>query len=148
MKRVITIILAMAMALSVCSVAYAEEPKIVVTPNANSFMENSGTVNMSFNVDNQSDYPIKLAAVQPSGGFIVSATASDATAADNTGVVEIPPKSKKAINVTATTANNGDSAGTLNFLFSYKTDEEAYDVVTVQADNFSVVRTPSATEAP
>lgn len=27
MKRVITIVLAMAMALSVCSVAYAEEPK-------------------------------------------------------------------------------------------------------------------------
>ena len=154
MKRVITIVLAMAMALSVCSVAYAEEPikpaseNIQVTPSAKSFGENSGTVNMSFNVDNQSDYSIKLAAVQPSGGFIVSATASDATATDNTGVVDIPPKSKKVINVTATTASNGDSAGTLNFLFSYKTDGEAYDVVTVQADNFSVVRTPSATEAP
>ena len=103
MKRVITIILAMAMALSICSVAYAEEPKITVKPNANPFRENSGTVNMSFNVDNQSDSPIKLAAVQPNGGFIVSAAASDATAADNTGIVEIPPKSKKAINVTATT---------------------------------------------
>lgn len=154
MKRVITIVLAMAMALSVCSVAYAEDPikpaseNIQVTPSAKSFGENSGTVNMSFNVDNQSDYSIKLAAVQPSGGFIVSATASDATATDNTGVVDIPPKSKKVINVTATTASNGDSAGTLNFLFSYKTDGEAYDVVTVQADNFSVVRTPSATEAP
>ena len=54
MKRVITIILAMAMALSICSVAYAEEPKITVKPNANSFRENSGTVNMSFNVDNGS----------------------------------------------------------------------------------------------
>ena len=148
MKRVITIILAMAMALSVCSVAYAEEPKITVKPNANSFRENSGTVNMSFNVDNQSDSPIKLAAVQPTGGFIVSADASDATAADNAGIVEIPPKSKKAINVTATTTNNGDSAGTLNFIFSYKTSEDVYDVVTVQADNFSVVRTPSATETP
>ena len=154
MKRVITLVLAMAMALSVCSVAYAEDPikpaseNIQVTPSAKSFGENSGTVNMSFNVDNQSDYSIKLAAVQPSGGFIVSATASDATATDNTGVVDIPPKSKKVINVTATTASNGDSAGTLNFLFSYKTDGEAYDVVTVQADNFSVVRTPSATEAP
>ena len=148
MKRVITIILAMAMALSICSVAYAEEPKITVKPNANPFRENSGTVNMSFNVDNQSDSPIKLAAVQPNGGFIVSAAASDATAADNTGIVEIPPKSKKAINVTATTTNNGDSAGTLNFIFSYKTSEDVYDVVTVQADNFSVVRTPSATEAP
>lgn len=148
MKRVITIILAMAMALSICSVAYAEEPKITVKPNANSFRENSGTVNMSFNVDNQSDSPIKLAAVQPTGGFIVSAAASDATAADNAGIVEIPPKSKKAINVTATTTNNGDSAGTLNFIFSYKTSEDVYDVVTVQADNFSVVRTPSATEAP
>ena len=95
MKRVITIILAMAMALSICSVAYAEEPKITVKPNANSFRENSGTVNMSFNVDNQSDSPIKLAAVQPTGGFIVSAAASDATAADNAGIVEIPPKSKK-----------------------------------------------------
>ena len=148
MKRVITIILAMAMALSICSVAYAEEPKITVKPNANPFRENSGTVNMSFNVDNQSDSPIKLAAGQPNGGFIVSAAASDATAADNTGIVEIPPKSKKAINVTATTTNNGDSAGTLNFIFSYKTSEDVYDVVTVQADNFSVVRTPSATEAP
>ena len=154
MKRVITIVLAMAMALSVCSVAYAEDPikpaseNIQVTPSAKSFGENSGTVNMSFNVDNQSDYPIKLAAVQPTGGFIVSATASDATAADNTGVVEIPPKSKKVINVTATTASNGDSAGTLNFLFSYKTDGEAYDVVSVPAKDFSIIRTPSATEAP
>ncbi len=154
MKRVITIVLAMAMALSVCSVAYAEEPikpasnNIEVKPNANSFMENSGTVNMSFNVENKSDYSIKLAAVQPSGGFIVSAAASDATAADNAGVVEIPPKSKKAINVTATTASNGDSAGTLNFLFSYKTDGEAYDVVSVPAKDFSIIRTPSATEAP
>lgn len=153
MKRVITIVLAMAMALSVCSVAYAEEPikpaseNIQVTPSAKSFGENSGTVNMSFNVDNQSDYPIKLAAVQPSGGFIVSATASDATAADNTGVVEIPPKSKKVINVTSTTASNGDSAGTLNFLFNYKIND-SYNVVSVQAEEFSVIRTPSATEAP
>ena len=51
MKRVITIVLAMAMALSVCSVAYAEEPikpasnNIEVKPNANSFMENSQTLN-------------------------------------------------------------------------------------------------------
>lgn len=79
MKRVITIILAMAMALSICSVAYADDPKkptsenITITPGASSFKENSGTVNMSFNVENNSDIPITLAAIQPSGGFIVSA---------------------------------------------------------------------------
>ena len=153
MKRVITIILAMAMALSICSVAYAEEPQkltsenITITPGASSFKENSGTVNMSFNVENNSDIPITLAAIQPSGGFIVSATASDATAADNGGIVAIPPKSKKVINVTATTANSDASAGTLNFLFSYKTGD-AYDVVSVSVGDFSIVRAPSATEAP
>lgn len=153
MKRVITIILAMAMALSICSVAYAEEPQkltsenITITPGASSFKENSGTVNMSFNVENNSDIPITLAAIQPSGGFIVSATASDATAADNGGIVAIPPKRKKVINVTATTANSDASAGTLNFLFSYKTGD-AYDVVSVSVGDFSIVRAPSATEAP
>lgn len=153
MKRVITIILAMAMALSICSVAYAEEPQkltsenITITPGASSFKENSGTVNMSFNVENNSDIPITLAAIQPSGGFIVSATASDATAADNGGIVAIPPKREKVINVTATTANSDASAGTLNFLFSYKTGD-AYDVVSVSVGDFSIVRAPSATEAP
>lgn len=51
------------------------------------------------------------------------------------------------INVTATTANSDASAGTLNFLFSYKTGD-AYDVVSVSVGDFSIVRAPSATEAP
>lgn len=160
MKRVITIILAMAMALSVCSVAYAEngddsKPTITIPkekPTSNNFItasadnrvfqENAGSVNMTINIVNSSDkYDVILAAIQPSGGCIISASGNDT----------IPKKSTKAVNITATLASSGNTAGTLTLLFNVPygdSSNPSYGLVIASCSDFSIVRAPSATEAP
>ena len=160
MKRVITIILAMAMALSICSVAYAEngesnKPSVTypaATPDSNNcsitakangraFQENAGSVNMTIDIVNNSEYDVILAAIQPSGGCIISASGNDT----------IPKKSTKAVNITATLASSGNTAGTLTLLFNVPygdSSNPSYGLVTAVCDGFSIVRAPSATEAP
>lgn len=160
MKRVITIILAMAMALSICSVAYAENgesnkpsvtypadaPKpdncsITAKANGRAFQENAGSVNMTIDIVNNSEYDVILAAVQPSEGCIISASGNDT----------IPKKSTKAVNITATLASSGNAAGTLTLLFNVPygdSSNPSYGLVTAVCDDFSIVRAPSATEAP
>ena len=159
MKRVITIILAMAMALSVFSVAYAEngegnKPSVTypaTAPNSNNFItasadnrvfqENAGSVNMTIDIVNNSEYDVILAAVQPSGGCIISASGNDT----------IPKKSTKAVNITATLASSGNTAGILTLLFNVPygdSNNPSYGLVTAVCDGFSIVRAPSATEAP
>lgn len=160
MKRVITIILAMAMALSVCSVAYAENgndskptitiPKekptsnnfITATADNRAFQENAGSVNMTINIKNDStNYDVILAAIQPSGGCIISASGNDT----------IPKNSTKAVNITATLASSGNTAGTLTLLFNVPygdSNNPSYELVTADCIDFSIVRAPSATEAP
>lgn len=161
MKRVITIILAMAMALSICSVAYAEngegnKPSVTypatppdpnnfgITAKANdrAFQENAGSVNMTINIENKSkDYDVILAAIQPSGGCIISASGNDT----------IPKSSTKAVNITATLASSGNTAGILTLIFNVPygdSSNPSYGLVTAVCDDFSIVRAPSATEAP
>lgn len=161
MKRVITIILAMAMALSICSVAYAEngdDSKPTITfpekrPNSSdvvikataenrTFQENAGSVNMTIDIENNSkDYDVILAAIQPSGGCIISASGNDT----------IPKNSTKAVNITATLASSGNTAGTLTLIFNVPygdSSNPSYGLVTAVCDDFSIVRAPSATEAP
>ncbi len=159
MKRVITIILAMAMALSVCSVAYAEngddsKPTITIPkekPTSNNFItasadnrvfqENAGSVNMTIDIVNNSEYDVILAAVQPSEGCIISASGNDT----------IPKKSTKAVNITATLASSGNTAGILTLIFNVPygdSSNPSYGLVTAVCDGFSIVRAPSATEAP
>lgn len=160
MKRVITIILAMAMALSICSVAYAEngesnKPSVTypaATPDSNNcsitakandraFQENAGSVNMTIDIVNNSDYDVILAAVQPSGGCIISASGNDT----------IPKKSTKAVNITATLASSGNTAGILTLLFNVPygdSNNPSYGLVIASCSDFSIVRAPSATEAP
>ena len=160
MKRVITIILAMAMALSICSVAYAEngesnKPSVTypaATPDSNNcsitakandraFQENAGSVNMTIDIVNNSEYDVILAAIQPSGGCIISASGNDT----------IPKKSTKAVNITATLASSGNTAGTLTLIFNVPygdSSNPSYGLVTAVCDGFSIVRAPSATEAP
>ncbi len=161
MKRVITIILAMAMALSICSVAYAEngegnKPSVTYpanSPDPNSFaikaradnrvfQENAGSVNMTINIKNKSkDYDVILAAIQPSGGCIISASGNDT----------IPKNSTKAVNITATLASSGNTAGTLTLIFNVPygdSNNPSYGLVTAVCNDFSIVRAPSATEAP
>lgn len=160
MKRVITIILAMAMALSICSVAYAEngddsKPTITfpekrpdssdvvikATAENRTFQENAGSVNMTIDIVNNSEYDVILAAIQPSGGCIISASGNDT----------IPKKSTKAVNITATLASSGNTAGILTLLFNVPygdSNNPSYELVTADCSNFSIVRAPSATEAP
>lgn len=160
MKRVITIILAMAMALSICSVAYAENGEgnkpsvtypanspdpnkfdIMAKANGRAFQENAGSVNMTIDIVNNSEYDVILAAVQPSGGCIISASGNDT----------IPKKSTKAVNITATLASSGNAAGTLTLLFNVPygdSSNPSYGLVTAVCNDFSIVRAPSATEAP
>ena len=161
MKRVITIILAMAMTLSVFSVAYAEngednKPSVTypATPpdpnnfgitamaNGRAFQENAGSVNMTINIKNDStNYDVILAAIQPSGGCIISASGNDT----------IPKNSTKAVNITATLASSGNTAGTLTLIFNVPygdSSNPSYGLVTAVCDDFSIVRAPSATEAP
>lgn len=160
MKRVITIILAMAMALSICSVAYAENGEgnkpsvtypanspdpnkfdIMAKANGRAFQENAGSVNMTIDIVNNSEYDVILAAVQPSGGCIISASGNDT----------IPKKSTKAVNITATLASSGNAAGTLTLLFNVPygdSSNPSYGLVTAVCNVFSIVRAPSATEAP
>ena len=160
MKRVITIILAMAMALSICSVAYAENGEgnkpsvtypatppdpnnfgIMAKANDRAFQENAGSVNMTIDIVNNSDYDVILAAIQPSGGCIISASGNDT----------IPKKSTKAVNITATLASSGNTAGILTLLFNVPygdSNNPSYELVTADCSNFSIVRAPSATEAP
>ena len=160
MKRVITIILAMAMALSICSVAYAENGEsnkpsvtypatppdpnnfgIMAKANDRAFQENAGSVNMTIDIVNNSDYDVILAAIQPSGGCIISASGNDT----------IPKKSTKAVNITATLASSGNTAGILTLIFNVPygdSSNPSYGLVTAVCDDFSIVRAPSATEAP
>lgn len=160
MKRVITIILAMAMALSVFSVAYAENGEgnkpsvtypanspnpnnfdIIAKANGRAFQENAGSVNMTIDIVNNSEYDVILAAVQPSGGCIISASGNDT----------IPKKSTKAVNITATLASSGNTAGILTLIFNVPygdSSNPSYGLVTAVCDGFSIVRAPSATEAP
>lgn len=160
MKRVITIILAMAMALSICSVAYAENGEgnkpsvtypanspnpnnfdIMAKANGRAFQENAGSVNMTIDIVNNSEYDVILAAVQPSEGCIISASGNDT----------IPKKSTKAVNITATLASSGNTAGILTLIFNVPygdSSNPSYGLVTAVCDDFSIVRAPSATEAP
>ena len=160
MKRVITIILAMAMALSICSVAYAENGEsnkpsvtypatppdpnnfgIMAKANGRAFQENAGSVNMTIDIVNNSEYDVILAAVQPSEGCIISASGNDT----------IPKKSTKAVNITATLASSGNTAGTLTLIFNVPygdSNNPSYGLVTAVCDDFSIVRAPSATETP
>lgn len=160
MKRVITIILAMAMALSICSVAYAENGEsnkpsvtypatppdpnnfgIMAKANDRAFQENAGSVNMTIDIVNNSEYDVILAAVQPSEGCIISASGNDT----------IPKKSTKAVNITATLASSGNAAGILTLIFNVPygdSSNPSYGLVTAVCDGFSIVRAPSATEAP
>jgi hypothetical protein len=160
MKRVITIILAMAMALSVFSVAYAENGEgnkpsvtypanspnpnnfdIMAKANGRAFQESAGSVNMTIDIVNNSEYDVILAAVQPSEGCIISASGNDT----------IPKKSTKAVNITATLASSGNTAGILTLIFNVPygdSSNPSYGLVTAVCDDFSIVRAPSATEAP
>ena len=149
-KRFTAFMLIMGAMLSLCSFAQAEETpsdKIFVNANDRVFAENSGSLIMTVEIKNANAFPVKLAAVQPSGGAIVSAAASDATPGNDEGIIEIPANSTKAINVNAALAASGNSSGALTFLFNYENGSNTL-VASSDCTDFSITRTPVATQAP
>ncbi|MDD6014664.1 MAG: hypothetical protein PUC10_08420, partial [Clostridiales bacterium] len=68
MKRVITIVLAMAMALSVCSVAYAGD-KINIVSESKRFKEIDGNVNVSVSINNTTPNDAYLRVIQPNDTY-------------------------------------------------------------------------------
>lgn len=90
MKRVITIILAMAMALSVCSVAYAEN-EITIKQDNRSFKEVDGTVNVSVSVTNSTPNNAYLRVIQPADNNADNAVLSASFTPDtDTHYIKIP----------------------------------------------------------
>ena len=90
MKRVITIILAMAMALSICSVAYAEN-EITIKQDNRSFKEVDGTVNVSVSVTNNTPNNAYLRVIQPADNNADNAVLSASFTPDtDTHYVKIP----------------------------------------------------------
>lgn len=145
-KRMISCVLILCAVFFCCSLAYADDG-ISVSASNRVFTENSGSLAMTVEIKNTSGNDIMLAAVQPNGGAIVSATASDATPSNDSGIIVIPNGSTKAINVAAALAGSGNASGNLTFLFNYQ-DSEGTKVAASECSDFSIVRTPAATEEP
>ncbi len=149
-KRFTAFMLIMGAMLSLCSFAQAEETasdNISVTAGGRTFAENSGSLTMTVEIKNDNAFPVKLAAVQPSGGAVISAAASDATPGNDSGIVEIPANSTKAINVNAALTSSGNTAGTLTFLFNYDHGTSTM-VATADCTDFSISRTPVESATP
>lgn len=149
-KRFIAFVLIMGAMLSLCSFAQANDG-ISVTAKDRVFTEKSGTLAMTVEITNTSGQEIKLAAVQPSGGAIVSATPFDATSADDSGVITISNGSTKAINVSAVLASEGNTPGTLTFLFNKETADGSGNITSsvfsANCSNFSISRTPAQSDS-
>lgn len=148
-KRFIAFVLIMGAMLSLCSFAQAEESpsdKISVHANNRVFAENAGSLIMTVEIKNANGFPVKLAAVQPSGGAIVSAAASDATPGNDEGIIEIPANSTKAINVNAALAASGNSPGALTFFFNYNNGSNTL-VASSDCTDFSISRTPAQSDS-
>ena len=144
-KRFTAFMLIMGAMLSLCSFALAEgtaSDNIHVTAGNRIFAENSGSLIMTVEIKNDNPFPIKLAAVQPSGGAIISAAASDATPTNDEGIIEIPANSAKAINVTAALTPGGTTAGILTFLFNYSDGTNSL-VASADCSDFSISRAPA-----
>ena len=144
-KRFTAFMLIMGAMLSLCSFALAEgtaSDNIHVTAGNRIFAENSGSLIMTVEIKNDNPFPIKLAAVQPSGGAIISAAASDATPTNDEGIIEIPANSAKAINVNAALTPGGTTAGILTFLFNYSDGTNSL-VASADCSDFSISRAPA-----
>lgn len=149
-KRFTAFILIMGAMLSLCSFAHAEDTasdNISIKAHDRIFAENSGSLIMTVEITNSNTFPIKLAAVQPSGGAIISAAASDATPTNDEGIIEIPASSEKAINVNAILTPGGTTAGILTFLFNYSDGTNSL-VASADCSDFSISRAPAQDTSP
>lgn len=123
MKRVITIILAMAMALSICSVAYAEN-EITIEQDNRSFKEVDGTVNVSVSVTNNTPNNAYLRVIQPADNNADNAVLSASFTPDtDTHYIKIPT-GKTPVQFTVKVDSSTSETCRVMLLFNYYGGED------------------------
>ena len=150
MKRVITIILAMAMALSICSVAYAEENAPTVKISRTTVNENNGIVEITADIDNFTGKTWNIEAIYPNN----DGAARQATLPSDTTI--LPGNTTKTF--TASVLSDQNTTGTFTFVLSYRvvekdtdgkiTKEESYASNVSATGNPMISRNPKTTPEP
>ena len=143
MKRVISIVLAMAMALSVCSVAYADGNGITVTDGNKTFKEIDGAVSVSATITNEHNDAF-LRVIQPTdnseGNAVLSASFTSDT---NQSYIKIP-KGNSPIQFTVKVDSSTSEKCSVTMLFYYydENNNNTSEVVPCTY-NFKIKRTSS-----
>lgn len=150
MKRVITIILAMAMALSICSIAYAEENAPTVKISRTTVNENNGIVEITADIDNFTGKTWNIEAIYPNN----DGAARQATLPSDTTI--LPGNTTKTF--TASVLSDQNTTGTFTFVLSYRvvekdtdgkiTKEESYASNVSATGNPMISRNPKTTPEP
>ena len=150
MKRVITIILAMTMALSVFSVAYAEENAPTVKISRTTVNENNGIVEITADIDNFTGKTWNIEAIYPNN----DGAARQATLPSDTTI--LPGNTTKTF--TASVLSDQNTTGTFTFVLSYRvvekdtdgkiTKEESYASNVSATGNPMISRNPKTTPEP
>lgn len=141
MKRVITLVLAMAMALSVCSVAYADGSGITVKETTETFKEIDGTVSVSARIESKHKDAF-LRVIQPTDGYPDNAALSASFTPDvNTSYIKIPEGNSPiqfTVKVDSSTSEN--CSVTMLFYYYDETDNGNSKVVSCTYE-FKIKRT-------
>ena len=140
MKRVITIILAMAMALSICSVAYAEN-EITIKQDNRSFKEVDGTVNVSVSVTNNTPNNAYLRVIQPADNNADNAVLSASFTPDtDTHYVKIPT-GETPVQFTVKVDSSTSETCRVMLLFNYYDGTDGKSQVASCQYDFTIERT-------
>ena len=141
MKRVITIILAMAMALSICSVAYAENA-ITINQDNRSFKEVDGTVNVSVSVTNKTPNNAYLRVIQPADNNADNAVLSASFTPDtDTHYIKIPT-GETPVQFTVKVDSSTSETCRVMLLFNYYDSEDKTKSIVASCQySFTIKRT-------
>lgn len=141
MKRVITIILAMAMALSVCSVAYADGSGITVQETNETFKEIDGTVSVSARIESKHKDAF-LRVIQPTDNYEGNAVLSASFTPDvNTSYVKIPNGSSPIQFTVKVDSGTSENCSVTMLFYYYDETENGNSKVVPCTYEFKIKRT-------
>ena len=141
MKRVITIILAMAMALSICSVAYADGSGITVKETNETFKEIDGTVSVSARIENKHKDAF-LRVIQPTDNYEGNAVLSASFTPDvNTSYVKIPNGSSPIQFTVKVDSGTSENCSVTMLFYYYDETENGNSKVVPCTYEFKIKRT-------
>lgn len=141
MKRVITIILAMAMALSICSVAYADGSGITVEKTDKTFKEIDGTVSVSATIENKHKDAF-LRVIQPTDNYEGNAVLSASFTPDvNTSYVKIPNGSSPIQFTVKVDSGTSENCSVTMLFYYYDETENGNSKVVPCTYEFKIKRT-------